>query len=98
MTFYPSQKVVCIEDGVLTNDPASYWMPGEEIYKFEIYTIRRYHEHSGRPTVWLEEVRRSDVAVSVFGPDVGYGAMRFRPLVSQNIEIPAYGKIKEKVR
>lgn len=92
MTFYVGQKVVCVYAG---GDPAfDDWDESERIVVGQIYTIRRvYIDHDGEDCVWLDEVQRSHLSRIDWGPDVGYGAYRFRPVVERKTDISIFEEI-----
>lgn len=93
--FYPGQKVVCVDSGARGDrDP---FLPGEAIVEGQVYTVLRSYIWNDplagfQPCkcCWLFEVRRCEGAVDTFGPDVGYGQDRFRPLVSRPTDISIF--------
>jgi hypothetical protein len=91
--FYSGQKVVCINDGDLPNQPDSclgFWLPHEEIFVGEIYTIQR---------VWIDS--DSWVVCSLVekgqrmfdDEEHGYAAIRFRPLEERKTDISGFAKL-----
>ncbi len=80
--FRTGQKVVCVNAGDLEYDNGQPWGGSETPVEGEIYTISRAHLWRGWPVVWLQEISRDLDAVFYHGPNAGYAAERFRPLVS----------------
>lgn len=90
MTFRVGQRVICVDDRPLPRETGSRWVDGEGVIAGQVYTIKRVYVNSGHHLVWLEEVARSDIAMAVFGPDVGYGQFRFRPLAERETDISIF--------
>jgi len=89
MTFRVGQKVVCIDDGDDPGLPAgeqSDWTPDERPIMGHIYTVRRCFIARGNLILHLDEIARSATAQETWGPDVGYGAFRFRPLAEKKTD------------
>lgn len=91
--FHVGQKVVCIDaDGpTFEGVPHVHWRPSEKIVNGTIYTVRKvYVDSRGAPCLWLNEVQRSPESQSRFGPTVGYGQHRFRPLAERKTDISIF--------
>lgn len=94
MAFTVGQKVVCVDDGSWSR---GCW-DGDGPVLDAVYTIRRYFTNEdGDAIVWLEEIKRSALSRVIFGDDVGYGAFRFRPLVSRKTDISIFHEILDRV-
>lgn len=76
--FKVGQKVVCVDDKAISG---TRWNQDEKPIVGSIYTITRVHMVKGNPSVWLSEIKRCDAEIRQHGPDIGYGAYRFRPVV-----------------
>ena len=81
--FKVGQRVECVDD-----DPATYgsfrWNE-DAVCVGQVYTVRRCFVHEGLPTLWLDEIKRSEIARLIHGADVGYAASRFRPVTDISI-------------
>jgi len=96
--FHVGQKVVCVEDGLLPGShPNAKWIPGEAIVRGQRYTVSSVHKHKEHTVLWLEEVRRADVARATYGPLVGYDALRFRPVQTRPTSIEIFERIRDQV-
>jgi hypothetical protein len=99
--FYRGQKVICVD---AKPEGLSHWGLTEAPVEGAIYTVRRYFLSAADWIVWLDELERDDWTRSMWGPDAGYDARRFRPLVGKKTDVsiferifnPDQGKIKKR--
>lgn len=102
MAFHVGQKVVCVNNGNSLNTPNAKWRDGERPAIGAVYTVRSIHLHEiGGQTLWLNEICRCDEAVREYGPSVGYGSYRFRPVIERKTDISIFTemltpKVKER--
>lgn len=79
-------KVVCIDAGIIDRSYAGF-EPGEEVFVGQVYTVVDvFNSPTGALTFSLAEVRRLDSAQAYWGGASGYGAWRFRPLITKTQE------------
>lgn len=90
--FRIGQKVVCVDE---VSRGYGGWEPGAQIFAGQTYTVRRaFVDWSGHLVLHLNEVSRGEEARLYFGDvDLGYGAYRFRPLVSRQTSIEIFKKL-----
>lgn len=96
MNFHVGQKVVCIYPNEIPGDPLTVhgWQPSEALIRGATYTVRRvFVGPLNRACVWLDEVERCFAARECFGPDVGYAACRFRPLVEKKTDTSIFTRM-----
>jgi hypothetical protein len=83
-------KVVCVNAGRFN----AWHLPmdaDERVVEGEVYTISRAMiDDDGDAILHLVEVRRNAASRRALGPDVGYWAARFRPLITQSDDISAH--------
>jgi hypothetical protein len=96
--FKIGEKVVCVNAGTTPgNRGGECWCAGEQLYKGHVYTIRSIHlDRYGDRVVWLDEVRRGDLARAEWGDEVGYCVTRFRPIVEKKTDISAFTHILDR--
>lgn len=94
MSFYTGQKVVCVDASLMGQH--GIWHKGEAPVEGQKYTILRCFMRKGRLTVHLYEIQRSILTRLEWGPDVGYAAERFRPLVERKTDISIFTKMLNK--
>lgn len=87
--FYVGQKVVCVND-----KPLAGFAPfggAEKLIVGAVYTIARILVDSHDiEIVHLEEVHRDQQSIEDWGPDCGYRAVRFRPIVEKKTDISIF--------
>lgn len=84
-------RVVCVNAGNIGPGASDgVWLPGEALEEGRVYTIRRVYIFEGDTNVWLNEVARSTLARLEHGPDVGYGAERFRKVEPRKTSISVF--------
>jgi hypothetical protein len=88
--FRVGQKVVCIDASSRFGGWGIEWAAGEAPIEGHIYTVIRSYCFAGLPCLWLAEIKRSQSAQAIHGPDVGYHADRFRPLVTRKTDISIF--------
>jgi len=90
--FRIGQKVVCVNaDSSIPGNIGFGWHPWyEALVEGQVYTVRRYYMYCDRPAVWLEEIERSEHSRNHWGPDVGYAACRFRPVIERKTDISVF--------
>jgi hypothetical protein len=73
----PGDRVVCVDAEPIEG----IWQPGEELAEGQVYTIKAIRlDWEGDVVVDLMEVARAKATRRRWGPTVGYGAFRFRPV------------------
>lgn len=103
MSFYPGQKIVCINDDWA--DPRLFWIPPITPKKGSVYRFRDYLPTScaccGGKYLQVEEI---PVRFDPPGANVGWRATFFRPLEERSTDISIFKKLlvpargKERVR
>lgn len=88
MSFRSGQKVECIND--VAYNSIFGWSNSERPIKGAIYTIKRVYTFHNILCLWLEEITRDQTSIADHGPNVGYGAYRFRPLISRPTDISIF--------
>jgi hypothetical protein len=94
--FRVGQKVVCVDAETLFPHRlgTGSFQIDEALVNGAIYTVRRdFIDHEGDRILWLEEVKRNERAKTFWGPDAGYGAWRFRPLVERKTSIEIFERM-----
>lgn len=83
--FYVGQKVVCVDD---KSHPGASWGSTETPKCGDIYTVSGVLLSNDDVLVLhLIEIQRDRESRAIFGPDVGFGAYRFRPLINTDISM-----------
>lgn len=86
MSFHVGQKVVCVDPSTLSGGGLPF-SPEEAPIKGQIYTVHRcFIDDDGDKVLHLVEIARDEVSREMWGPDAGYGAFRFRPLITRSTE------------
>lgn len=82
----PGVRCVCVDDGPC--GPGAYWEPGEEPIVGVAYTIERvWTDLDGEVVMEFIELKRSAHSHMDWSEYVGYGAYRFRPLITQEDDV-----------
>lgn len=77
MDIGPGDFVECVNN----RDLNGHWEDSERPVVGAIYTVQRVlMDDDNDPILHLKEIRRCAEAVRLWGPDVGYWALRFRPI------------------
>lgn len=97
--FFVGQKVVCVNNDPCTKRSPNAWWNGDRPTLGQIYTIKRIIlDWESYEIVHLVELDRSETAKERFGPDVGYGSYRFRPLIERKTDISIFTQILDSVK
>jgi hypothetical protein len=80
MAFRAGMKVACV-DASPPRDGGS-WGASDVPVEGAIYTVRAVVVFEDCLQLQLDEIKRSDLAVKMYGPQIGYWAGRFRPVQS----------------
>jgi hypothetical protein len=80
MTFYPGQKVVCVD---ASNNPGRKWVPGAAPAEGAVYTVARVRVR--RDSVIKLHLQELQNRISS-RMEAGYLSRRFRPAVNPQVE------------
>lgn len=93
--FYVGQKVVCIDDirhkNYLPKGCNGSWPSLSWPQKNYVYTIKDINRIMGVKTLILSEISNGCYfSHGIFGPESGYAAARFRPVVERKTDISIF--------
>lgn len=92
--FRVGQKVVCVD----ASSRQGYSWHDDAPIEGAVYTVSgNFVGADGTPIIHLIELRRSAEAVFWYGPETGYRASRFRPIVDRKTDISVFQEILRKV-
>ena len=91
MTFHVGQKVVCVDVDTVSPAGGRGWLPSEKPKLNAVYTVIGVRMLlCNRVVLDLAEIKRDPESMRQWGGDAGYGAWRFRPIVSRKTDISIF--------
>lgn len=97
--FHVGMKVVCVDAGPAERlgSIGNCWTGDEAPIEGKVYTVRRvFNDIEGALVVWLDEIKRSQRAIGLYGDQIGYSARRFRPVVERKTSISIFTEILDR--